>query len=392
MTVRVEKPSINLRSKLAELDKPTGIAGEAMLRAETPQEQFQLIGAGRRNLIINGDMRIAQRGTSVASLSSTATYSTCDRWQVQYGSSGTFTESQSNTSPEGFSDSLKLDCTIADASPNYLLIVHRLEGQNLQHLQKGTSAAKSTTLSFYVRSNKTGTYQVNLRDGDNSRIIGVTYDINSADTWEQKKITFAGDTTGTLDNDNGNSLQIEWWLAAGSTYGSGAVPTAWEAEANADRGAGLNVAIGASADDEFYLAGVQLELGKVATPFEHRSYGEELALCQRYYQVLIDAAAGQRPVAAARANSTSTLEFHLPLTVGMRDITSLPQSNMGTVYIYTDSARVNTTSATIVLNDDYRVGSSYAYLRITGASVADDRAYTIAGYEASAFLAVDGEL
>tara|TARA_B100001248_G_scaffold242025_1_gene209232 strand:+ start:16614 stop:17657 length:1044 start_codon:yes stop_codon:yes gene_type:complete len=239
-------------------------------------------GLTGRNLIINGAMQVAQRNTSVASLSSTATYSTCDRWEVQYGSSGTFTESQSTTAPSGFSNSLKLDCTSADASPNYLVLMQCLEGQNLQHLKKGTSAAESTTLSFHVRSSKTGTYQVNLRDLDNSRIIGATYTISSANTWEFKSITFAGDTTGAFNNDNGASLDIEWWLAAGSTYNTGAVPTAWEASTEADRAAGLNVAIGASTSDDFHLTGVQLEVGPQATPFEHRSFGDTLLQCQRY--------------------------------------------------------------------------------------------------------------
>lgn len=253
-----------------------------------------------RNLIINGAMQIAQKATSVASLSSTSAYSTCDRWQVQYGSSGTFTESQSTTAPSGFSNSLKLDCTTADASPDYLLILQRIEGQNLQHLKKGTSATESTTLSFYVRSSKIGTYQVNLRDNDNSRIIGASYTISSADTWEYKSITFAGDTTGALGNDNGNSLQIEWWLAAGSNYSGGAVPTAWESSSNTDRAAALTVAIGASTSDDFHLAGVQLEVGDTATPFEHRSYGDELLRCQRYYFKNTDTQFGLQYVSATK--------------------------------------------------------------------------------------------
>jgi hypothetical protein len=198
-------------------------------------------------------------------------------------SSGTFAITQSTTSPEGFSNSFKIDCTSADASPNYFLIEHKIEGQNLQQLKKGTSNAESVTLSFYVRSSKTGTYQVNLRDNDNSRQIGSTYTISSANTWERKEVTFAGDTTGAFDNDNASSLEIEWWLAAGSTYNSGAVPTAWEAQSNGDRAAGLNVAIGASTSDDFHITGIQLELGENASDFEHRSFGEELALCQRYF-------------------------------------------------------------------------------------------------------------
>jgi hypothetical protein len=281
-------------------------------------ELAALIGSqsalSNRNIIINGAMQVAQRATSVASLSSTATYSTCDRWEVQYGSSGTFTESQSTTAPSGFSNSLKLDCTSADASPNYLVLMQCLEGQNLQHLKKGTSAAESTTLSFYVRSSKTGTYQVNLRDLDNSRIIGATYTISAANTWEFKSITFAGDTTGAFNNDNGASLDIEWWLAAGSTYNSGAVPTAWEASTEADRAAGLNVAIGASTSDDFHITGVQFELGEQATAFEHRSFADELLRCQRYY-FEIDFDAGEEPLGAYYSSNRSvcTQAFHVQM-------------------------------------------------------------------------------
>ena len=250
-------------------------------------ELAALIGSGQaqsnRNIIINGAMNVAQRSTSVSSLSSSATYSTCDRWMVQYGTAGTFTESQSSTAPDGFANSLKLDCTTADASPGYLLIIQNVEGQNLQQIKKGTSNALRTVMSFHVRSNKTGTYQVNIFDKDNTRIVGASYTIDSANTWEKKSVTFAGDTTGAFDDDNNNSLQIEWWLASGSTYNTGTLPTAWETRDNADRAAALNVAIGASTDDEFYITGVQFEVGDVATAFEHEDFGTTLAKCQRYY-------------------------------------------------------------------------------------------------------------
>jgi len=259
-------------------------------------ELAALIGSqtaqGNRNLIINGAMQVAQRGTSSTGFVGVSAYLTVDRFKLETGSSGTFTVTQATDAPTGFANSLKFDCTTADSSPDYFLIVHRMEGQNLQHLQKGTSSAKKTTLSFHVKSNKTGTYQVNLRDVDNSRLIGATYSISSANTWEKKIVTFAGDTSGVLGNDNGNSLSLEWWLASGSTYNSGAVPTAWEAIANGDRAAGLNIAIGASTDDEFLITGVQLEVGEQATPFEHRSFGDELSACQRYH-TRIEKASGQ---------------------------------------------------------------------------------------------------
>ena len=243
-----------------------------------------------RNMVINGGMTVAQRSSSVASQTSTNGYTTCDRWHLQMNSSGTFTVSQSTTAPEGFANSFKIDCTTADASPDYLILSYRFEGQDLQRIKKGTASAESLTLSFWVRSSKTGTYQVNLQDIDNTRNIGATYTISSADTWEYKTVTFAGDTTGSLDNDNANSLNVEWWLASGTTFNSGAVPTSWEAKSNADRAAGLDVAIGASISDDFYITGVQLEIGDTSTPFEHIPYSDQLARCQRYFYQLVDGA------------------------------------------------------------------------------------------------------
>ena len=356
-------------------------------------ELAALIGSqsalSNRNLIINGAMRVAQRSTSVASLSSTATYSTCDRFEVQYGSSGTFTESQSTTAPSGFSNSLKLDCTTADASPNYLVIMHRMEGQNLQQLKKGTSAAESTTLSFYVRSSKTGTYQVNLVDNDNTRIIGATYTISSANTWEYKSISFAGDTTGTLDNNNGASLQIEWWLASGSTYNSGAVPTAWEAMANGDRAAGLNVAIGASTSDDFHITGVQLELGEQATPFEHRSLGDELLACRRYtYKAIAGAAFGH--FGGGYAASSTVAYATLPLPVEMRTNPSLTADGAFRNYAE-DGGKAITTNPT-VLNPGSTTTFTTQATSSGGGMTDGDFIFLTANNDADAFLLFDAEL
>ena len=182
-----------------------------------------------RNIIINGDQSIAQRSTSKSG-ANTQAYHCTDRWFNVGMSIGTWTISQSTDVPtgQGFAKSLKYDCTTAEASPSagdQLHLSQRIEGQNLQYLKKGTSSAESLTLSFWVKTNKTGTYQVNLRDKDNTRIIGQTYTVSSADTWEKKTLTFAGDTTGAFGNDNGNSLECEWFLGAGTNYTSGSVPT-----------------------------------------------------------------------------------------------------------------------------------------------------------------------
>ena len=240
---------------------------------------------GRRNIVINGAMKVSQRSTSATSITSTG-YHALDRFKLLYTDAGTWTMSQSSTTPNGFANSLKLDCTSAKsslASDSRLFLMTSIEGQDVQQFKKGTSDAEQYTLSFHVRSNKTGTYQVNIEDNDNVRIVGSTYTISSANTWEKKEITFVADTTGAFADDNGDSLAIMWALVAGTDNSSGAVPTAWEAKSNTDRGAGLNINLADSTSNEWYITGVQLEVGSTATPFEHRSFGEELKLCQRYF-------------------------------------------------------------------------------------------------------------
>ena len=261
-----------------------GIAIDSSGHVQVDGQQLPTTGPlSNRNLIINGAMQVAQRSTSETGQTTLDGYVALDRHRIQLSSSGTFTISQSTEAPSGFANSLKFDCTTADSSPDYVVFFQLLEGQDLQQVQKGTSSAQKLTASFYVRSSKTGTYQVNIRDLDNNRLVGASYTIGSADTWELKTVTFPADTTGAFGNDANASLQLEWWLAAGSDYTGGAVPTAWEARVNTDRAAALNVAIGASTADDFYITGIQLEVGEKATPFEHRSYGDELARCQRYF-------------------------------------------------------------------------------------------------------------
>jgi hypothetical protein len=252
--------------------------------ATTPNANAALLATfPHRNLIINGAMQVAQRATSVASVSSSGVYRTVDRFFNDLGSSGTFTVSQASDGPTGFANSFKLDCTTADASPNYHLFLQKIEGQNLQQIAKGTSSAQPITLSFYVKSNKAGTYSVNARDRDNDRFCYKSYTIDSANTWERKSVTFPADTTGVLDDDNANSMDIEWWVAAGSTYNSGTTTGVWGSNVSANRAAANTVNIGTSTDDEWLITGIQLEVGDTATPFEHRSFGDELARCQRYY-------------------------------------------------------------------------------------------------------------
>jgi len=251
-------------------------------------ELAALIGSqtalSNRNLIINGAMQVAQRGTSVTGIT-TSGYRTVDRYQININTAGTWSISQSTTAPTGFANSLKMDCTTADASlaaGDYVIIKMHIEGQDLQQLKKGTADAEAVTASFWVRSAKTGTYTFEIVDGDNSRTISASYTISAANTWEYKTITFPGDTSGTLDNDANSSFQINWWLAAGSNFSSGTLATAWASQTNANRAVG-NVNLADSTSNDWYMTGFQLEVGEQATPFEHEPYGVTLQKAKRYF-------------------------------------------------------------------------------------------------------------
>ena len=240
-----------------------------------------------RNIVINGDTSIAQRSTSTASITASG-YHTCDRWQTSASSIGTWTQSQSTDVPsgQGFAKSLKMDCTTADASPaasDNLIIIQKFEGQNLQYLKKGTSSAEQLTLSFWVKSNKTGTYIAGLHDRDNSRIVSKSYTISSADTWEKKTITFPADTTGAFDNDNAGSLDIQMWLAAGSDFSGGTLATTWQSQTNANRAVG-QVNLADSTSNEWYITGVQLEAGEAASDFEFLPHDVNEQRCMRYFE------------------------------------------------------------------------------------------------------------
>lgn len=236
---------------------------------------------GRRNLIINGAMQVAQRGTSVTA--GGGGYNTVDRMRTSQQSTG-FTaidQSQSTDAPDGFSYSLKWvnsgANSLADGKSAYL--EYAIEGQDIQHLQYGKSSAKKTTLSFWVKNSIAGTYGITLSRVDETRSNVKTYTVDTADTWEHKTVTFEGDTTTAVPNDNTRGLNIYFMLRGGSNHQTSS--TGWQAGSNKTTSSQTDWP--ATDDAEFYITGVQLEVGEKATPFEHRSFGDELALCKRYY-------------------------------------------------------------------------------------------------------------
>ena len=259
-------------------------------------ELAALIGSGQaqgnKNIVKNGAMTVAQRGTSYASITS-AGYYTVDRQYVEINNAGTWTMTQSDDVPagEGFAKSFKYDCTTADTSlgtSHYFIHRYSIEGQDLQQLMYGTSSAKPVTISFFVKSNKTGTYVCELQqlatDGSFPR-SGKAFTINSANTWEKKTVTINGNTAKFTPDSNARGMDIMIWLAAGTDFTSGTfnAGNSWTTTNNERVGA-LTVNIADNTANEILFTGLQMEIGDVATPFEHRSYGDELLRCQRYYE------------------------------------------------------------------------------------------------------------
>ena len=242
---------------------------------------------GRRNIIINGDYGIYQRAQQVTGIGASSGYFTADRWHIDTGDSAgrlTATAGTEDAPTESnVTTSLKLACTTADtsiAATEYLILNQKIEGQNVQHVKKGTSGAKQLTASFWVKGNASVTYVVELYDNDNGRHVAKTFAVTSS--WSKVELTFPADTTGAFGNDANNSLIMNIWLHAGSNYTSGTLASTWASQAAANRAAGIN-SFYSSTSNELYITAVQLEVGDVATEFEILSYPEKLVLCQRYF-------------------------------------------------------------------------------------------------------------
>ena len=261
------------------------------------QNRIDAYNKGGKNLIINGNMNIHQRsGSSVPNIS-TSGYYTADRWYSDISTAATSavfsqlvdaTDFPINTE---FRKCLKTTCTTAKASlavGDFVKIVQKIEGQNVQVLKKGTSAAESMTISFWVESSLTGTYVCEVVDLQNSRQISKSYTVSSSGVWEQKTINFPSDTTGTISNDNSSRFEVSFWLSAGATYSGGTLNnSSWASFTQANRAAG-QVNLAGSVNNYFAITGVQLEIGTIANPYEYKSYSEQLDLCQRYYQKSYD--------------------------------------------------------------------------------------------------------
>ena len=292
MTVRVNKPAFNLREKLSELERPIGLKGSELMKSETVQDARDLVSAGRKNIMINGALEINQRGFSsrVYTSASNNVY-TVDRFAIDWSLNGQMTVTLEDDAPTGFNKSIKFTVDTAStdnlAQSEYNTLKYNVESRDTSHLAYGTPDAKPITLSFWVKANHPGKYSAGFR----SYAVGQTrgnhqsYRINSPNTWEYKTLTFVGDTEYALPNDNSISLQLHMAVTNGDTIDDPTDDGYW----NSGNQIGL---LSESTMDDFnstagntiQWTGFQLEVGRNATEFEHRSYGEEFALCQRYCQ------------------------------------------------------------------------------------------------------------
>jgi hypothetical protein len=377
----------------ATVTYPAGSITDAAISSTAAIQQSKISGSpGFRNIIINGDMSLAQRSTSVASITASGYY-TVDRMTLALNSLGTWTQSQSTDVPtgQGFAKSLKMDCTTADATPSgadVLILEQIFEGQNLQYLKKGTANAVSLTLSFWVKSTKTGTFIATLQDNDNSRTISKSYTVNVTDTWEKKTITFEGDTSGVLGNDNGASLILQLWLGAGTDYTSGTLATSWEATVTANRAVG-QVNIADSTSNDWYITGVQLEAGTTASDFEFLPVDVNLARCQRYYYGHAIGSDTFKPIGGVSYYSSSIVIGFLQFPSTMRTIPSLVSTSGVSFYrIDRNTSQNYLNSLTIVNTSENMTG----VVNITEASgTAGDSGWLYTN-DASATVAFNSEL
>jgi len=291
-----------------------------------------------RNMVINGAINVAQRSASVTGLGTTDGYFTVDRFALAGGNTaGRLTMSQTADGPNGISaNCLKLDCTTADtsiAASEFLHIQQRFEGQNLQRIGKGVVGAKQITLSFYVKANAAFTFGCELFDNDNTRQITKLY--NTTTDWVRHEITFPADVddgSSPFDDDNAVSLYLLFWLHAGSNYTSGTLNTAsWANVTNANRAAGID-SFFSSTDNNFFITGVQMEVGPVATDFEQEEISTTLAKCQRYFQTVLKAygvvhSCNTSGNAYANINFVSKMRAAPSITMGAANTAQLYEKN-----------------------------------------------------------------
>jgi hypothetical protein len=367
------------------ISEKTSGSGTTVSNLKNPNQPF-------RNKIINGDMQVSQRGTSF-SLTTSAIFTT-DRFQLNVGaeSAGRLTATQTADGPGvfGLTKCLKLDCTTADtsiAAGEVLQLQTKIEGQHLQEFHKGTSGAKKMTVSFYVKGDQAAKYTLNLFDADNTRMNGQTFDVTTS--WTRVTLVYNADTTGAFDNDANNSLQMIFVLHGGTTYSSGTfAENTWASYANGLQIGDSTTSFFDSTDREFFITGLQLEVGDQATDFEHLPHDVQLQRCQRYYYQLPDTPTSSYRVLASSWLISSTLASADQMNpVSMR---AAPTITIVGTPLMTD----NTTNASIAvgLGANYSTTQKINYNISTSSSVSTQPGHIHNNSNAGNYFQVSAEL
>ena len=320
-------------------------------------------------LIINGNMAVAQRATSVTGITSDG-YNTCDRWLVRATNGGTWTQTQETLTADeayedGFSNSLKMDNTTADASlgaGDYIRMMYRIESQDLQLLKFGSSTAEKLTLAFWVKATKTGTYVVELYQSDDNRSCSKSYTVSSTNTWEFKILNFPADTTGVMDNNNGVGMEIIMWMAAGTDYTSGTLNETWGAIVSANRAVG-QVNAADSTSNNFEITGVRLEVGEYTSadlpPFRHESFADNLRRCCRYYYKMY-AEGSYAEFAQGLCYGTNAANVNVFHPVPMRDEPSIETTGTASNYAVFISSRAQCDAVPAIGSNSTNIGAGAA--------------------------------
>ena len=373
-------------SKAAELAKIGEVATSSQI-------------GGRRNIVINGGMQVAQRATQVTGLGASGGYQTVDRWTISVGatSAGRFTIDQISDGPDGIANSTKLTCTTADtsiAAGELLQFQTKLEGQDLQQMNKGVASAKEVTVSFYVKGNAAATYSVEMHDRDNTRFNSHEFSVTT--DWVRIVRTFAADAddgSSPYDDDNAVSMSLNFNLHGGSTYTGGShTDNAWHETVNQRLGDNATSFFDATSRT-FFITGVQMEVGSVATPFESRSFGEEQELCKRYYHKLVSTGPYQK-FAVGTAFTTDDCMFVFKFSPEMRGIPTLDHGTLSKLVVTdNDLSGEAIGSLAIDTNSDGPQGVAIKAADIASdVMTAGDATILNANNDVAAYLAFDAEL
>jgi len=402
MSIRVSQPAINLREKLTELDTPPiGAHGSELMNSSSVKESFDLVKAGRKNMIINGDFQMAQRATSKTGITDGWSYNTVDRWRTGMSGAGTWTASQDTDVPigQGFRYSWKLDCTTAAANVggnDYFLLEQKIEANRMTHLCWGTQRAKPVTLSFWVKSAVVGDCNAMLH-GDNfnvTRIINQNFTINEANKWEYKTMTFpAHGPENSWTTDNTIGIRLWLWFKGGQNWSDGqGTRNYWRNNSNNQQAPGTTINIADSTSNNLWITGVQFEEGYNATPFDYKSYDDQLRDCQRYYHIWLDADTNPSNQAATTAcvayNSTSLVWGFCQHPVTMRTAPSLDETEGSNYFkVFWNNSNTGVDGVTLSRNSP-NVSEVY----FTGASITQGASCWIRAENAAAKIAFDAEL